>query len=356
VPVASDISNPAAKYQLSVLPAVGYTLQTRLAVIVAGNVAFYADADSAAKISSIYFNVAYTENNQFTAPIQSSIWTHDNKYNFVGDWRFMKYPQNTYGLGMYSDLDSASLINYDYFRFYQTVYRRINNNLYAGIGYNLDYRWDIREEPKEENPTPTKAYQNYGPTSHSSSSGLVASLLFDNRANSINPDGGAYANISYRYNTTWMGSDANWSSILIDARKYYKFPARSKNILAFWTYDWLVLSGKPPYLDLPSTAWDTYTNTGRGYIQGRFRSNQMLYLESEYRFGLTRNGLLGGVVFVNGQSFAEWPSNKFEGVQAAYGLGLRVKLNKVSKTNVDIDYGFGAQGSRGLFINIAEVF
>jgi len=43
-------------------------------------------------------------------------------------------------------------------------------------------------------------------------------------------------------------------------------------------------------------------------------------------------------------------------MQVGYGPGLRVKLSKVSKTNVDIDYGFGNQGSKGLFLTIGEVF
>ena len=68
-----------------------------------------------------------------------------------------------------------------------------------------------------------------------------------------------------------MGSDENWRSLLIDMRKYFKLSQHSRNILAFWSYTWLTLSGKPPYLDLPSTAWDNYANMGRGYIQSRFR-------------------------------------------------------------------------------------
>ncbi|MFX6751336.1 hypothetical protein ABTH43_19640, partial [Acinetobacter baumannii] len=85
-------------------------------------------------------------------------------------------------------------------------------------------------------------------------------------------------------------SDNNWQSLLIDARKYAHFPKGSKNTLAFWTYDWFTISGKPPYLNLVSTASDTYLNMGRGYIQGRFRGENLLYMESEYRFGISRNG------------------------------------------------------------------
>lgn len=82
----------------------------------------------------------------------------------------------------------------------------------------------------------------------------------------------------------------------------------------------------------------------------------MLYAESEYRFNLTRNGLLGAVLFANAQSFSTAASLKLQKVQPAAGFGIRIKLNKKSDTNVAIDYGFGTQGMRGLFVNIGEVF
>ena len=44
------------------------------------------------------------------------------------------------------------------------------------------------------------------------------------------------------------------------------------------------------------------------------------------------------------------------GIAPAGGLGLRVKLNKYSRTNIAIDYGWGRQGSHGFFVNLGEAF
>jgi hypothetical protein len=82
----------------------------------------------------------------------------------------------------------------------------------------------------------------------------------------------------------------------------------------------------------------------------------MLYLESEYRFGITRDGLFGAVVFANAESFSAAPSNHLQSVQPGVGGGIRIKLNKKSNTNIAVDYGVGTQGSRGLFVNVGEVF
>jgi hypothetical protein len=120
--------------------------------------------------------------------------------------------------------------------------------------------------------------------------------------------------------------------------------------------DWLSQSGRPPDLMLPSIGWDETYNTGRGYIQGRYRGKNMVYFESEYRFGLSKSGLLGGVVFANLQCFSSDISNQYSNVFPGYGAGLRLKINKFSNTNICIDYGFGANNSRGFFINLGEVF
>jgi hypothetical protein len=81
----------------SVLPAVGYTLQTKLAVTLSGNVAFRVSGNS--RISTISSNAAYTQNKQIIIPLQSNIWTTGDKFNFIGDFKYYKYPQSTFGLG-----------------------------------------------------------------------------------------------------------------------------------------------------------------------------------------------------------------------------------------------------------------
>jgi outer membrane translocation and assembly module TamA len=283
-------------------------------------------------------------------PVLANIWFKDNGYNLVIDWRFFKYPQDTYGLGGHSDVDDADNIDYQHLRLHQSVMKRIGNSFYVGVGYFLDYRWNIKENGDNND------VKDYGLTRTSMSSGPVAIVSYDSRKNSINPENGLYANLQYRPNMTSLGSSNNWQSLVTDIRKYVNFPGGSRNVLAFWNYNWLTLSGKPPYLDLPGTGWDPSNNTARGYIQGRFRSLNMLYAETEYRFALTQNGLLGGVVFVNAQSLSNWPVAKYDRIIPATGLGIRVKVNKTSRTNIAVDYGFGVKGSRGLFVNLGEVF
>ncbi|WP_428330113.1 hypothetical protein [Mucilaginibacter sp.] len=336
----------------SIVPALGYTLQSKLALTLAGNVAFRLTPGS--KISTITINTAYTQTKQIIIPIQSSIWTNDNEYNFVGDIRYYRYPQSSYGLGSNSNIANEQPMRYSFFRFNETVLKRLLPNLYAGAGYILDDHWHITHK-KVIDGAPSD-YEAYGATRSSRSSGITLNMLFDSRDNSINAEKGFYGAVQYRDNEKVLGSNGRWQSLVIDVRKYIRFPEGTDNVLALWSYNWLVLGGRPPYLDLPANTWDPYSGTGRGYIQGRFRGAQMVYAESEYRFNITRNRLLGGVVFVNAESFSAAPGTALQSVQPAFGPGLRLKLNKVSKTSIAVDYGIGRQGSRGVFINVGEIF
>ena len=342
------------KPQYSVVPAIGYTLSTGLAAIISGNMAFYMANPDSTNMSSVLASVVITQKKQMTIPIIANIWTRNNRYNIVTDWRFFSYPQDTYGLGGHTKPEDADLIDNSHIRLHQAVLRKMWKNVYAGIGYWLDYRWNVHEAGLPDSSESDAA--RYGLTEKSVSSGPVLNFLYDSRKNSINADKGSYINLLYRPSLQFMGSESNWHSLTLDMRTYARFPKNSRNVLAFWSLNWLTLSGKPPYLDLPATGWDVTNNTGRGYIQGRFRSPNMLYLESEYRMVLTRNGVLGAVLFVNGESFSEWPSNRFEVVAPGFGIGVRVKINKNSNTNLAVDYGFGLHGSRGLFVNVGEVF
>jgi outer membrane protein assembly factor BamA len=201
------------------------------------------------------------------------------------------------------------------------------------------------------------SFQKYGVSQTETAVGVALKLLYDSRINQINPANGAYGNIVYRPNFTFMGSDNNWQSLQIDVRKYFKLFGSPKNVLAVWSFNWLTLAkSKPPYLLLPSTGWDDFYNTGRGYIQSRFRAKDMLYAEAEYRFGISNNGLLGGVIFGNVQSFSKNIATQLSVLAPGFGAGLRVKLNKFSNTNLCVDYGFGTNGSKGLFLNLGEVF
>ena len=342
----------------ALLPGIGYAPQLGFSFDITSNVSFYTDKSPNANISKITIEPIYTFHHQFFVSVISDVWTEKNGFNLQGDWRYYSYPSQLYGLGGHTSITNSAGIDYSHIRFYQFVLKQLAPDLLVGPGYEFDHYWDVKTTDNTATGVALdyKKYANGNLPAISYSSGPAINLLYDTRRNGNNPHPGEYLNIVYRNNLSALGSTSNWQSLIVDARKYISLTDRSANVLAFWSYDWLTLSGKPPYLDLPSTGWDTYANLGRGYIQGRLRGSNLLYLESEYRFFLTRNGLLGAVVFANVQTVSNWPGNNFDAFYPATGAGIRIKANKFSDLNICLDYGVGIAGANGFFFNIGEVF
>lgn len=341
----------AGKLFFAVAPAIGYTLEGNWLANVSVNTSFYTANPDSTNLSTINYGAQYDLNHQFTAPIISSVWLKNNKINLLGDWRYYRYPSYIYGLGGNTLLANADFINYSYVRIYQEILGHFNSYFYVGGGINYDNHFDIIELGKNAD------FDSYTKGAKSTiSSGPVIHFMYDSRSNINNPRDASYASVTYRYNNSLLGSTSQWQSTFIELKKYVQLNPSSPNVLALWSWNVFTFAGDAPYFDLPSDGWDIFNNSGRGYIQGRFRGKNMLYDEAEYRFRILNNGLLGGVVFTNVESVSQYPDNKFAYLDPGYGVGVRLKMNKYSDVNLCIDYGFGLMGSRGLFFNLGEVF
>lgn len=340
------------KLFFSLAPAAGYTLEGGPIAVVTVNASFYTSNPSTTNLSVFTFGGQYSLRNQLMVPIISDIWSKNNKYDWLGDWRYYSYPSSTYGLGANTSLSRADATYYSYVKVYQEVLRHFGSNYYAGIGYNFDDHYNITDN---DDATDYHVYSNEvtNGLARTISSGPTVHLMYDSRSNINNPKDALLASVLFRDNFTVLGSTENWQYLQVEIRKYIKLS--SHDVLAIWNWNEFT-NGPAPYFDLPADQWDTYSNTARGFIQGFYRGTNFVYLEAEYRFGITHNGLLGGVIFSNAGSATQWPGNKFEYIDPGEGVGLRVKFNKYSDVNLCIDYAVGLDGSHGFFFNLGEVF
>jgi hypothetical protein len=278
-----------------------------------------------------------------------------NQWNFKGDWRYLDTSQPTYGLGpIESQQGGAYPMDFKMWRLYETLYRHVQGPFYAGLGYHYDRHDEIRDERGEAGEITPYTIYSRGPLTRTTSSGLSANVLYDTRDNPISSRVGTYWNASMRVFPRELGSDDAWQVLTSDLRIYPRIPRMGNRVLAIWSTLWMTF-GHPPYLDLPAIGWDTYGKTGRGYVQGRIRAQNQIYNEVEYRFPITRNELLGGVVFASATA-STLESGAFAPLDPAGGLGLRVKFIKRTRTNLTIDYGWGLRGSKGLYLGTQEMF
>jgi len=307
-------------------------------------------------LSFVNFAPYFNFNKRFGLPLRSTIWLKDNSWLIRGDIRFLVYPQYTWGLGTSHNDNEKQWVNYEYIRFYQAALKRVGKRLFIGMGYDLDYHFDIHGD-SGVNLQQFTGYP-YGLSGNSVSSGLTFNFLYDTRNRNIYPFPGSYLNVVYRVNPKFLGTVNPWQSIFVDARKYMPLNKpenpNQQNLLTFWSFLWWNFSNTTPYLDLPSTGWDEYNRSARGFDQNRYRGKVLYYFETEYRRDITNNGLLGFVVFSNINTVSG-SGTFFQSWHPAGGLGLRVKVSKVSNTNFALDYAFSKSYHTILF-SFSEAF
>jgi outer membrane protein assembly factor BamA len=318
------------------------------------NISFLLGDRAKTNASTIYFYPYIGFGGQYGFQLMPNIWLHNNSWNFTGEYFILNYPQNTWGLGGNTPDEDETLIDYKHIRIHQNATKGIFPHFSAGIGYSLDQHYDISVESTDLSSNVAEYFPK-GQTS-STSSGLTIPILYDSRQNSNNPQQGLLTCFTYSFYNTLLGSDNNWQSIFFDVRKYFPLPGKRSNILAFRGYYWTIVNGKVPYLDLPANRWEPSSGqASRGIRQNRYRSNAMLDFESEYRFGITTNGLWGGVVFASVLSASEYDTQQFMYWHPAAGAGVRMKFNKYSNTNIALDFGF-SKGFASVYLFIGEAF
>jgi hypothetical protein len=318
------------------------------------NIAFLLGDLKDTKVSNIYFYPYIGFEGQYGFQIQPNIWLKKNSWNFIGEYFMLNYPQDTWGLGGNSKEENLTMIDYDHTRIHQNVMKGILPNFSIGLGYAYDKHYNISVEESDY----SDVINGYMPENkdYTISSGITIPVMYDLRRNQLNPQQGFMVSFTYSFYHPFFGSDDKWQSIFLDTRKYFHFPGGKYKILALRSYYWTIVSGNPPYLDLPANRWEPAPGSvSRGIKQNRYRSNALLYFESEYRFGITANGFLGGVVFANLTSASEYDTQQFKYWHPAAGTGIRLKFNKYSNTNVTLDAGFSKE-FWSVYLNIGEAF
>lgn len=328
------------------------------ALITSTNAAFLLGDPKNTFLSSVTFSPSTNLQGEWSIPFHSNIWSAGNRWNYGGDYRLTFYPQFTWGLGGNTAPSNKILVRYTYVRLYQNFLRRIGSKpfLFGGFGYDLDYHIHIRPENDTIDIAKFTGYK-YGTGNHTNSfsSGLTFNLLYDTRNNALNPLPGWFYNVVLRVNPKFLGSQEYWYSLYFDARKYISFDPNSWNVLAFWSYLWTTMGSNAPYLDLPAITWDANERSGRGFYPSRYTGRSLWDFETEYRRGITRDQLLGFVVFGNVNAVTEPTSHQFAYWHAAAGAGLRIKFNKHSGTNFCMDFAV-SRGNWALNFALGEAF
>lgn len=358
----------------------------------AGTGAIYLGEPTNTNISNLSASALVTTKDQVVCNLKGTIMTPHNNWELLLDARYLIYAEDTYGLGSdnlqpvrsswnvgginTSAIDGAQPMTFDHIRFHLTALKKVGliDHLYAGLGYHVDRHYNIKDLSLDLMASQPLVTSHYGyslyygfPTDEYSTAGISLNIAIDSRDHTISTYKGEFLQLSYRFNNEFMGSTQNSQTLFVEAREYISISALvPRHLIALWGLAQFTTSGQLPYLDLPAHGYDMRNRVGKGYVAGRFRGTNWITLEAEYRFPITKNGLLGGVIFGNATStsrpqmttFGETTEGLklFESVRPAGGFGSRIQLNKSGRLNVTMDMAFGQQGSKGFYFAVGETF
>jgi hypothetical protein len=385
----STLNTKSKKYTIIPMPVIAGTPTTGIMFGVAPGISFVNGNPKTTSVSSFLGGFIYTTKKQLLTSIRGNMFLENDAWILTTDIRFNLNSQPTYGLstkpsssdetiiggGKDGDIDDLfngpseeEMMSFQHFRLHQIAMKRYKDTrFFYGLGYHLDLMSSIDDEQLDLNATPPSIthhyqYQNQKnlPLNSYALSGISANLSLDSRDNVANPYKGQLASISWKVNPSFLGSTASSSILWLEYRRYLNInKQRPRNLIALWTYGWFVTSGKVPYMFLPAVGWDMFTRSGRPYTQGRFRGEDLVYTEAEWRFPLQKSkNKLGGVAFINFTTASSRTQNigLFSSAKLGYGAGLRYMLSEKNRVNIGIDYGRGFNGASGIFLNLNEYF
>jgi outer membrane protein assembly factor BamA len=352
------------RLQLSIMPGFGYNPSAGFVVGASGSLSDYFGDPATTRISSAVIGVSYSTKHQASLTMKFGASSGNNRWRLDGDNRFQWTSQDSYGLGTGTSPADSVYTRFTFVRITDGLWYELTKNWYAGAGFHYSLHTNVRPGTEGDPAWEDSAYvvysaQNGFNLEGQTSAGLSLGLMLDTRDNPINASRGWFATVGYRPSVKGLfGADAAFQGTFMDVRSFVSVTKDRRHRLAAWVHGEFAGSGTAPYFDLPALGVSILGRSGRGYTEGRFRGDQLLYGELEYRATLTRNGLLGVVAFVNTTTLADRETGEqlFDGFATAGGVGLRVLFNKRTGTNMCVDYAWGRQGAKGLYLGIQEAF
>jgi len=180
-------------------------------------------------------------------------------------------------------------------------------------------------------------------------SSLGATGEWDGRDHIMYPTSGTNTTVRYDVYDEALGSDRDFRKLVVKISGYTTLGDTTG-----------VLAGRilteSAFGDVPFSGQAILNGNQnlRGYANGRHRGNQLLTLETEYRWNFY--GKWGAVGFAGVGFISEnWSNFSTGDALPASGFGLRFRMIETYKINARVDYAWGKH-DQGIYISIGEAF
>jgi len=347
---SEDSTSTAAGNGFVGAPFAKYSPETGFAGGVVGLYYFRLVTDTSAdsRPSNVSGGVTYTQKKQISTGIDYDFYFGGGRYHWSGGFDYKKIPFDFYGVGDRSPKDPVDT--------YTPLWRggdfEVTRNFIStarGEGLNAGVAGEVRDDRILSSSPGGPLSAGTIPGSRGGlSSGFGFLVMDDTRDNTFSTLSGAYVKFKAMFYGSATGSSFTFNRYDIDARKFITLGGR--HTLAFQAIAELA-KGAEPFYTMAGLGGDVNT---RGYFQGRFRDNDMLVLQAEYRvplywrFAFAAFGSAGEVAGSTG-------AFTLGGVKISAGAGIRFLVVPQERLGVRLDFGQGRDSSE-IYFSILEAF
>lgn len=317
------------RYLVTGLPVVFYTPETRWGFGATGICLFNFKSDTInAPRSSFNLLAAYTQNKQILFTLPFNLFIFNRSYWTYGELTYNRFNYNFYGVGNEVSPTFVERYGVEFPRVRLTFLKKIFPGFYAGLRYAYD---NYRLFNLNENGQLIK--QDIPGSSGGVVSGLGAVFLYDLRDHIFFPTKGLWSELVIYHADPLTGSTFNYTRVAFDFTKYWSY---QKNILAFNFYT-IYSQQDLPFFQMATLGGQKKM---RGFYEGRYRDNNALVLQAEYRRMVW--GPLGFTLFADlGQVMHRYQDLKLDTWRYTYGAGIRIMADPKQKLTLRLDFSVG---------------
>lgn len=324
-------------------PLLYYTPETRFAFGASGLCLFSFKKDTANSYrSSLSLSAIYTQNKQALFTLPYNIFGKNKAYWYYGEISFTRFNYNFYGVGNEVPLNFVERYGVSYPRLRFSALKKVWPHVYLGLRYAYDNFKLFNLDPAGILVTNKIVGSKGGVVS-----GFGGILLVDSRDNLFYPSKGLWSEFVFYRDDIFTGSSFNYNRISFDLVKYLHF---NKNIFALNVYS-LYSNTDMPFFQMAGLGG---LRRMRGFYESRYRDNNAIVLQAEYRRVLW--GPLGITVFAAvGQVAERYSKFNLKHIRNTGGLGLRCRIDKSQNVFLRLDVAYG-NGKVLPYFTIAEAF
>lgn len=334
-----------SKNQILAYPVVFYLPETRWGFGAAGVYSFrFKNEPAESNPSQIQLIASYTQNKQILFIMPFELYRNNNIWKIKGELTYFRYQFNAYGVGIQSLAENKEVYKANAPKLRLDLLKRFHERTFIGVRMAFDHNNIIETKEggilEQQSPVGINGGRNAG----------VGFLVhYDERDFIFNPTKGHYAELESFFSYPITGSDFKFFRVLVNASKYIKL---AENHTLVGNINTVYTQGEVPFYDNPFFG---SAKILRGYQERRFMDNNMLAIQSEYRFPIYKR--LQGVGFLSTGTVAVNYSELFTNpYKIAYGGGLRFTINQKERVRIRVDYGLTPSEGSAFYLTINDAF